>query len=105
MSEKVLGYILIAVGVMVIIFSLFAGWMVFSGKSSPPQIFNSAGISLSLPPIGQKTELLSADLVNRPLNMTLYLLFLGFVASGGAKVASIGAQLVRVIKVDLKNSS
>ena len=103
MSERVIGYILIAVGIGTIIFSLFAGWMVFTGKSTPPQIFKSQGISLTLPQINQKTELLSADLVNRPLNMTMYLLFLGLVATGGMKVATIGTQLVRIIKVEVKS--
>ena len=121
MSEKVTGYSLIALGILMMLLSLFFAWRVFSGKVVAPQIFKFQGVGVdlgqalsgSLPPEAQlftrgggaKTELLSGDVISAPLNLTSYLLFMGFVATIGGKIASVGAQLVRTIKVDLKQSS
>lgn len=123
MSERITGYSLIALGIVIIFFSLVFAWQVFSGKSQAPQIFNFEGIGFdltqlmggNLPPqqaallkqqLGEnKAEVISPDLLNKPLNLTAYLLFMGFVASVGAKIAGIGTQLVRPIKVDLKEES
>lgn len=96
------------VGVGLIVFSLILAWQVFSGHLPPPQIFHLSAISLDLGqsmgiPTQAKSEIISADLVNKPLDLTAFLFFMGFVASGGAKVATIGTQLVRTIKVDLKS--
>jgi len=122
MSEKITGYSLIALGLLIIFFSLISAWSIFSGQSTPPQVFSFEGIGFDLtqlvggdlPPqqatllrqqLGeQKTEVISGDVLSKPLNLAAYLLFMGFVASVGAKIASIGTQLVRPIKVDLKNT-
>ncbi|MDO8488254.1 MAG: hypothetical protein Q7S31_02975 [bacterium] len=111
MSEKVLGYSLITIGVGMILLAILLVWSVFSGKQAPPQLFNLSGVGFDmsqllgagLPSQGQaKSELISPQLINDPLNLTFYLLFMGFVVTAGAKIATIGTQLVRSIKVDLK---
>ena len=123
MTEKVTGYSLIALGLVIIFLSLISTWSVFSGKGQAPQIFDFKGIGLDLtqlvggdlPPeqtqllrksVGEnKTELISGDVLSKPLNLAAYLLFMGFVASVGTKIAGIGTQLLRPIKVDLKNTT
>lgn len=122
MSEKVIGYILLASGVMVIIFSVISVWSVFTKQSRPVQLFTLKGVSLdvsqmmssSLPPEfanfmqGNQPvtqEIVSAEMLNETSNLFAHLLFMGFLASAGAKLATIGTQLVRPINVKLKTES
>jgi len=122
-NEKILGYLLLAIGLVVIIYAGYSVSSVFSGKTKPFNLFNLEGISIDLKGfIGggtptesgqqlenddgtQKSEIISSELVNEPLNVTFYLLFMGFVASIGFKVASLGVMLVRPIKVKMKETS
>lgn len=123
MSEKILGYILIAIGLVIILYSAFSVFSVFTAKSAPFELFKLAGISLdfgslvgeSLPPetrgqIGEpnlKSELVDSDFINTPLNIFAHLMLMGFLASIGFKIASLGVMMVRPIKVKLRglNSS
>ena len=117
MTEKILGYILIAVGVAVIVVSALNVYWVFTGQAQPVNPFNLPGVSLdfggmaggaeqqqALKESGAtlKTELLAPDVVNQPLNYAAHLLLVGFMASVGFKLASLGVMLVRPIKVKLK---
>jgi len=121
MSEKAVGYLLIALGLLIIVYSAFSVFSVFNKKSSPIDIFNLEGISLDLASfvgsdlspeeksaidegkINTKAELISPDVLNSPLNYTFHLLFMSFIASVGFKIASLGVMLVRPIKVKLKD--
>jgi hypothetical protein len=119
MSEKILGYILIAVGVCVIIASAANVYSVFSGKARPIAPFNLGGISLDFgamaPPeqkatldasgASLKTELIKPEVLNQPLNYAAHLLLMGFLASAGFKLASLGTMLVRPIKVKLSEET
>ncbi|MCH7730710.1 hypothetical protein IID21_04330 [Patescibacteria group bacterium] len=123
MTEKVLGYILIAAGLMAIVYAVLNLFSVFYGKTQPVQLFNFSGISLdvaqlvpqNLPPEAsgliqeqpsgpQKTEILPANILNQSSNIFAHLLLMGFLASAGQKVASIGTSLVRPINVKLKKT-
>lgn len=117
MTEKVFGYILLVIGVTAIVFSVVNIYRVFTKKVKPVQLFNFNGISLntsqmvtnSLPPEfseltkdnepAPKTELISAEMINTPSNVVAHLLLMGFIASAGYKLASLGATLVRPIIV------
>lgn len=119
MSEKILGYVLIVAGIVVIIGSAFNVYSVFTGKSEPIAPFNLSGISLdfgAMAPAEQqaaldasgaslKTEIVKPDVLNQPLNYVAHLLLMGFLGSAGFKLASLGVMLVRPIKVKLKEES
>lgn len=119
MSEKILGYILLALGIMIIIYSAISVYMVFTKQSRPVELFDLPAVSLNanqllsgaLPPeaqgllqqsSGTKAELVSAELLNETSNIFAHLMLMGFLASIGAKLASLGTQLVRPIVVHLK---
>lgn len=121
MTEKILGYLLITVGVAIIVYSAINVVNVFSKRSSPVKPLNLPGISLDMSKLvggditpEQKTQLENADLraeivkpelLNQPLNLAAHLFLMGFIASVGFKIASLGVMLVRPIKVTLKESS
>lgn len=121
MTEKAIGYFLLVLGILVIIFSGFNVYQVFTRQVKPVQLFNFKGIGLdtsqmlrdSLPPeAGQllqsnqrssaTTEIIPAELINQTSNVFAHLMLMGFLASIGAKLANLGVMLVRPIVVKLK---
>ena len=112
MSEKIVGYILLSLGVFAILFSVFNVYQVFTKKAQPIDLFSFESVSLDLSKLAEqapenadlKQELLSSDKLNKPLNIAAHLFFMGFVASTGFKVAILGVQLLRPIKVELRES-
>lgn len=123
MTEKVTGYILLAVGLAIIIFSGLNVYQVFTKQIEPIQLFNFSGVALdmgsmlgapeNLTPeqqayLRQQTstakpqELISADMINQTSNVAAHLFLMGFVATVGYKIASLGIQLMRPIVVQLR---
>ncbi|MBI3887492.1 hypothetical protein HY310_00295 [Candidatus Microgenomates bacterium] len=118
MTEKIVGYSLLAVGVLLIIFSAVNVFNVFTGNSKPIQLFKLSGISVdftqqmsaSLPAeftkslnikqaVSKPTEIVPAELLNDTSNLFAHIMLMGFIAATGQKLASLGVQLVRPIVV------
>jgi|SRR3989344_5103403 len=114
MSEKIIGYLLVFVGLVIMGVSSFSVYSVFSGRSKPVNLFNLPGVGLDLGsfgapegmPVGPstKTELVSADVINQPMNLFGHILLMGFILNLGFRISSLGVQFVRPIKVTLKES-
>jgi len=125
MSEKVIGYILLTIGFLVLIFSAFNVYQVFTGQIKPVQLFNFEGISLNLGNMlgtgegmtaeqqialnQQKAqiapqELISSDLLNESSNLAALLFLMGFMASIGYKIGSLGIQMLRPIVVKVREA-
>ncbi len=112
MSERVVGYALIGIGVFMIIFSAVSVYWVFTGQIMPyPFIKNASSvinIPLQLIPGAKPTQIpLNIDQivpVAKLTNTTLHIMLMGFLASIGSKLAHIGVSLVRPIVVTLKKS-
>lgn len=110
MSEKILGYLLLVVGVLIIVYAALNVYGVFTKKAKPFDVFNLPGISLDLgglvgnqlPTGPAKSELITPEILNQPLNLAAHLFLMGFIANIGFKIASLGVMLVRPIKVKLK---
>lgn len=90
MTEKIVGYTLLGIGILVIIFTAGSVFMVFTGKILPIQLFNLPAITLSLAPGTKPVELMTADAINQTSNLA------------GQKLASLGVQLVRPIVIKAK---
>lgn len=129
-SEKIIGYLLLTVGVGIIIVSTFSLYQVFSGQQKPPQVVQFEVPTISLPAQqsfqidlpegmelpegitlpglekqpaeGQEFKLLPDEAVNSLINMFIYLMLMGFIASSGVKIASIGIKMIKDIKVEIK---
>ena len=120
MSEKIIGYILIVLGIIIISASTYSAYSVFTKKAQPVELFSFQPIGIdtnqllgsSLPPEfaglmqkqtnASKTEIVPAALINDSSNIFAHLLLMGFLASVGYKLASLGVMLVRPIVVKLK---
>ncbi len=116
MSEKVIGYILLALGILTILFSGFSVYFVFTKRCQPIQFFNLGNLQVQLPQDKKAPaqaipasiplrDLMPAGVIDEPLNTMAHLVLMMFISGVGFKLASLGAMLVRPIKVKLKESS
>lgn len=101
MSEKITGYLLLFLGLLVIGVSSFNLYQVFTKKLSPVQFFTGPGISVSVPGTTTQQEVIPAQTLNDASNLTLHYLLVTFLVSVGFKVSSLGIQLLRPIEVKL----
>lgn len=104
MTEKITGYCLLVFGIFLILGSALSVYRVFTNQARPVQVFNFEPISLdlgqSLIPI-PKAQIISAAMLNDTSNLAAHLFLMGFIASVGQKLASLGIQLIRPIVVKL----
>jgi hypothetical protein len=105
-TTKLVGYLLLAAGVIVIIVAMFNAYNVFSGKQNPPQVVVLESIQVNVPAQGGSSgaaiELFSGDVTTKLANMLAWYVLMVFMMLGGSKLAGIGVQLLREIKVVLK---
>lgn len=124
-KDKLIGYFLLFTGLIIIISTLVWAVYTFTGQVKPHQVFNveapsiplpGANLSLdtsSLPPEIAKSlnqtqakpasfKILPDNVFSNILNLGIFYLLAMFVASTGSKIASLGVQLIRNIKVDFK---
>ncbi|MBI4100065.1 hypothetical protein HY440_03590 [Candidatus Microgenomates bacterium] len=109
MTERVTGYILLIIGLIIIVFAAINVFAVFTGQAQPVQLFHfqsvslDLGSSLGLPKsTSPATELLSARDLNQMSNIGAQLLLMGFLAGVGQKIAALGVDLLRPIVVKSK---
>jgi hypothetical protein len=123
MSEKVIGYILLFVGLFVIFFSGLDVWQVFTKQKQPIQLFNLKGVTIDpsaftpqvnvpegmeqfiqKPSSTKGVEIIPSDMLNLSSNLFAHLMLMGFIASIGAKIAMLGTQMIRPITVKLREA-
>jgi hypothetical protein len=110
MSEKITGYLLLLIGLIIIGLSSLNVYQVFTKQIQPVNVFLFDSIRLDfakfIPEAPVNTdltqELVPSDVLNLPMNYAAHLMLMGFLASSGYKIASIGVTLLRPIKVKLK---
>lgn len=121
MPERVTGYILLIVGIILILYACFSVVSVFTGSSQPFNLFTFSGISISPSQLtggaipsellsqltaGPQTTttppIISAEMINKPANLFAYLFLMGFLVSVGYKLASLGIQLIRPMVIKVK---
>lgn len=131
MDTKVTGYGLLVIGIGLIVWATISVYGVFTGRAAPYKLFEFDGIGLDLSslvpaptidssqppevrglpteygpqvPSSQKTEVVPPNLLNDTTNVFFHLVLMGFVSGAGFKIASLGTQLVRPVKVNLHES-
>lgn len=124
MSEKVIGYTLLTIGIITIVFSALDVYLVFTKQKQPIQLFNFEGVSFDpslytpqvevpkgmeqfmqqKPKTSQKVEILPGDVLNLSSNLFAHIMLMGFIVSIGGKIATLGTQLIRPVVVKLHES-
>jgi len=98
-DEKTVGYVLLAGGVIMIFLSIFEMIFVFTGGSPPPKLFNFSDISLN------SMLLISGQELDKAAGMAAWYVLMAFVMWGGGRIASLGVNLLREIRVEIKGAS
>jgi len=119
LSDRVVGYILFLAGIIIILYSAFNVYKVFTSSWEPVGLFNFQGIGLDASSlIGSdlspeqralmnqsgaqtKLEIIPASLLNQTSNVMAHLFLMGFLASVGYKIASLGILMLRPVVVKL----
>jgi len=128
MSERIIGYTLLGIGIIMIIITTFQIFSVFTGKATPIEVFkgekttkttaqSSTSDLLDQIQEGDFSALLNSgsgtisgfgvmnpETLYKMLNITAYYFLMMFLLNVGFKIASLGVQMVRPIKVEVKNN-
>lgn len=104
-TNKTIGYILLIIGILLIVVPLWQTYNIFTGKSTPAQIFTKPipiKVDQNISPTdiqGQIQNALSktipTDSINNTLNLASWLLLMWVLIYGGGKIADIGVKLVK----------
>lgn len=130
MTEKAVGYTLLAIGIIIMIVASMQAITVFTGKSKPVRIFQSKPVVQQTAPIQKTQEELLLDIqsgdfssimnsgmssglqsfgidpnmINDSLNYTVYFFLMQFLLGLGFKLASLGVQMVRPVNVIVRKN-
>ena len=119
-TERIIGFILLLIGVGIIFYSLYASYGIFTGTQNPPEFYSFSieapargepqkpKSSLSSPEeiqgqfqdiIAQQLEnLLPTDTIPKTLNLFIWSLFAGILIFGGGQIAGIGVKVLAMRK-------
>lgn len=131
-NEKIIGYFLLIIGLIIIVSSTFYAVFILTGKTKPAKVFNVKAPEIPIPSASQTLDLSSLENSGIPsqildslkpakqtqptaikiipdevfsdlINMFVAYILVMILASTGSKFASIGIQLIKEIKVQVKN--
>lgn len=113
MDNKIIGYILLIIGISIILFSGFSVYQVFNGQINPYNLFTLNSINLDLKTMispeqaslisgNTNIELFSGDVFSQFTNIFMHLLLMGFLANAGYKIAIIGSHMIKSIEFKTK---
>jgi len=100
-SEKIVGYILLTLGVILLLFSIVEMVTVYYGYASPPKLFNLQDISLP-GDNGINISLIEGAQASQLPNLFFWFILMGFVLLAGGKIASLGISMIKDIKVEIR---
>jgi hypothetical protein len=100
-NEKIIGYILLTLGIILLLFSIVEMVTVYYGYAPPPKLFNLQDISLP-GDNGSNVSLIQGTQVSQLPNLFFWFILMGFVLLAGGKIASLGVSMIKDIKVEVR---
>ena len=109
--NKIIGYCLLSIGLIIISWTLFASYKIFTGESKAPEVFSVPLVGKASPSItnsqdpqkimeniikNQIGSLLSPDLLPKTMNLISWSILVGILVLGGGQIASLGIKLIAV---------
>lgn len=104
-QDKLVGYVLLIVGLIVIFLGIVLAYSAFTGGSSRLSIFHWDNQKVKVssgdnePP--QYLDI-PGDQISKTVNIMLWLTLMFFLVWAGAQVANLGVKIIRSIKVEIK---
>ncbi len=103
---KATGYALLIAGLVLIIWAVYSMYSVYTGATQPPSVIQMNSVAISLPTGGNippiQTELISGKDSSKLVNMGIWFALMTFIASAGGRIGGLGVNLIREIKVTVK---
>lgn len=103
--NKILGYVLLGIGLLLIVLPLFQTYNIFTAKSLPPELFSAPKMQASQAnnPADIQQQLLEKALlavmpvgsINKSLNLASWVLLTWALMLGGSKLAGLGIKLAK----------
>jgi hypothetical protein len=103
-TEKIIGYSLLTLGVILLIFSIFEMVTVYTGGASPPNLVSLQDLSLPLGQDGSNIPLIQGAQLSQLPNLFFWFILMFFVLFAGGKIASLGVSMIKDIKVEVKEA-
>jgi len=100
-KEKTIGYALLVLGLILLLFSIFGMMNVYFGSAPPPKLFEFQDISLSTGQNGT-ASLISGVQLSQVANLFFWFILMGFILFAGGKIASLGVNMVKDIQVQVR---
>jgi hypothetical protein len=106
--EKIVGWLVFFAGLMIIFYSLYSSYNIFTGKTAVPEFFESEEEKTSLPQekgdiqtqmqemiAEQLKEFIPANFIPKMLNIGIWTMLAGILIFGGAQISNLGIKLIR----------
>lgn len=102
--EKIIGYVLVCIGLFCILFAFSSIYDVFTEAKKPLEIFRMQSLEVTINPTGIVKEAMPMTIpidseIRKLVNMILHYLFMAFVVMVGSKLGSMGILFIKDIKV------
>jgi hypothetical protein len=102
--DKIIGYTLLILGIILLLFSIFEMVNVYTGNASPPNLFNLSDVSLPTGQNGANSTAIQGTQLSLLPNLFFWFILMAFVMFVGGKIASLGVSMLKDIKVEVQNS-
>jgi hypothetical protein len=107
-TNQIIGWLLLALGIAIIFYSIFSSFNIFTGKTAAPQIFKSEVQKTSLSQKGGSLEsqfqemireqlkgFIPADTLPKILNLVVWSIFAWILIMAGGQIAGLGIKLLK----------
>ena len=106
MINKILGLILLFLGIAIILFTLYYSFNIFTAKAAPPEIFKLESQAASSEAQGLEAQfqemiseqlkgLIPVDSITTLLNLITWSIFAGILIFAGAQISGLGIKLIK----------
>ncbi len=102
-DEKIIGYVLLILGVAMLLFSIVEMAAVYTGAVSAPKIVQLSDITMPNQDGTQIVVMQGAQASQLP-NIFFWFLLMVFVLLAGGKIAQIGVSLLKDVKIHVKDA-
>jgi len=109
--KKIIGWILLLAGLMIIVWSLYSSYTIFSAKKPAPELFKmeekgSSPVQEAVSPEDMQQEvekmvkeqigeMIPAEFLSKILNLVSWAVLAGILVFGGSQMASVGIKLLK----------
>ena len=103
-TNKIIGYVLLVIGILLIILPLWQTYGIFTGKSMPAQVFmkpiplkvneNVSALDIQGQIQNALIKTIPIDFIDNTLNLATWLILMWILIYAGGKIAEIGVKLL-----------